>query len=70
MASLIASTEPLKFVRHYGITRDKRPWKCVRDSTIMYLVLAAIFYCLLVGQLGKGKKYLLGWKRHLIIIMF
>lgn len=60
MASLIASTELLKFVRHCRMTRDKRQWKCVRDSIIIYLVLAAIFYCFLADQLEESKKVSLG----------
>lgn len=42
------------------MARDKRQWKCVRDSIIIYLVLAAIFYCFLADQLEEGKKISLG----------
>lgn len=37
----------------------------VRDSKMMYLVVAAIFYCLLAEL--KTKKYILGRKKHLIV---
>lgn len=62
MASLIASMDVLKFVRHCRMTRDKRQWKCVRDNIITYLVLAAFFYCFLADQLEEGEKVSLGEK--------
>lgn len=42
------------------MARDKRQWKCVRDSIVIYLVLADIFYCFLADQLEEGKKISLG----------
>lgn len=42
------------------MTRNKRQWKCVKDSIIIYLVLAAIFYSFLADQLEEGKNPSLG----------